>query len=316
MATVLTLLRAAGEATRLRILAALSTGELTVSELVQVLLQSQPRISRHLKLLTDSGLVYRHPEGSWVFYRLNESALHGDFVATLLARLPDDDTALQRDRERLAQVRRARADRAQDYFAANAENWDAIRALHIPEKRIEQEMRRLAGDARCELLVDLGTGTGRMLEVFADRARRAVGFDVSPDMLTIARVRLDDMKARCFQVRQGDIHDVALEDGVADIVILHHVLHFLDNPQRAVAEAARILAAGGRLLIADFLPHDLEFLRADHAHRRLGFDDDEITHWLAQAGLTAGKPVHLHPDKGRGELTVALHAAAKKRARA
>ena len=287
MENLLSALRAAGEPTRLRILAILALGELTVSELTQVLLQSQPRISRHLKLLADAGLIVRYPEGSWVFYRLDESARLGDLLAEIIASLPQGDHELQRDRERLVEVRAERAARAQAYFAANAAQWDSLRANHIPETAIEERMGELIGGRDIDLLVDLGTGTGRMLEIFGTRASRAVGFDISPDMLTIARAKLDELAAENCQVRQGDCANVPLEDNVADIVILHQVLHFLDDPQRAVNEAARITRPGGCVLIADFGPHEMEDLRNEHAHRRLGFADDEMNHMLRAAGLFA-----------------------------
>ncbi len=309
MENLLSVLRAAGEPTRLRILAILALGELTVSELTQVLLQSQPRISRHLKLLADAGLIVRYPEGSWVFYRLDESARLGDLLAEIIASLPQGDHELQRDRERLAEVRADRAARAQAYFAANAAQWDSLRANHIPETAIEERMGELIGGRDIDLLVDLGTGTGRMLEIFGTRASRAVGFDISPDMLTIARAKLDELAAENCQVRQGDCANVPLEDNVADIVILHQVLHFLDDPQRAVNEAARITRPGGCVLIADFGPHEMEDLRNEHAHRRLGFADDEMNHMLRAAGLLAAAGDTLTAQNT--PLTVAMWQAEK-----
>lgn len=287
MENTLSALRAAGEPTRLRILAILAQGELTVSELKQVLLQSQPRISRHLKLLADAGLVQRFPEGSWVFYRLHETAEQAGLLAEIIDSLPQDNLDIMRDRERLADVRVARAAKAQDYFAANAANWDALRAQHIPETEVEEKIAALISRRPLDLLVDLGTGTGRMLEIFANRAKRAIGFDVSPDMLALARAKLDAAALNHCQVRQGDCNNVPLEDATADIVILHQVLHFLDDPQRALGEARRILAPKGQVLIADFGPHEMEELRDAHAHRRLGFADDEMQAMLAQAGLVS-----------------------------
>ena len=309
MENLLSALRAAGEPTRLRILAILALGELTVSELTQVLLQSQPRISRHLKLLADAGLIVRYPEGSWVFYRLDESARLGDLLAEIIASLPQGDHELQRDRERLVEVRAERAARAQAYFAANAAQWDSLRANHIPETAIEERMGELIGGRDIDLLVDLGTGTGRMLEIFGARASRAVGFDISPDMLTIARAKLDELAAENCQVRHGDCANVPLEDNVADIVILHQVLHFLDDPQRAVNEAARITRPGGCVLIADFGPHEMEDLRNEHAHRRLGFADDEMNHMLRAAGLFAAAGDTLTAQNT--PLTVAMWQAEK-----
>ena len=310
MEKLLAALRAAGEPTRLRILAILAEGELTVSELTQVLLQSQPRISRHLKLLADADLVQRYPEGSWVFYRLDEAAKTAPLLAEIINHVPQADHDILRDRERLAEVRSERAARAQAYFAANAEGWDNLRRKHIPETTVEDKMAAHIGDTPIDLLVDLGTGTGRMLEVFGPKAARAIGFDVSPDMLTLARAKLDEAAADNCQVRQGDCANVPLEDGTADIVILHQVLHFLDDPQRAVNEAARLLKPSGRVLIADFGPHELETLRDEHAHRRLGFAEAEMQSILAQAGLRPCASETLASDKN--DLTVALWTAEKK----
>ena len=308
MERTLTALRAAGEPTRLRILTILSAGELTVSELTQVLSQSQPRISRHLKLLADAGLVQRHPEGSWVFYRLKEDGKL-DFLEHLIGALPSDDLTLQRDRERLAQVRETRATRAQAYFRANAENWDALRAQHIPETVVEQKLAALISQQKIDLLVDLGTGTGRILELFGARAAHAVGFDISPDMLALARTKLDELGLHHCQVRQGDCANVPLEDGVADIVVLHQVLHFLDDPQQSIIEAARILRPNGRVVIVDFAPHDMEILRESHAHRRLGFASAEMCAWLKQAGLNFCSDETLPAQSG--QLAVAFWLASK-----
>ena len=310
MDDVLALLRAAGEPTRLRILSILSTGEMTVSEMTQALLQSQPRISRHLKLLADAGLVVRFPEGSWVFYRLNETNENYALVDQLIALLPPDDQTLLRDRERLDRVRAERATRAQEYFAANAADWDDLRARHIREDLVEAEMTNLLSDTKCDLLVDLGTGTGRMLEIFSSHASRAVGFDINANMLTIARARLDNPDRLHCQVRQGDCADVPLEDGAAGVVIVHQVLHFLDDPARAVGEAARVLAPSGRVLIADFLPHEVEALRDEHAHRRLGFSDDEVIEWLNEADIVNVEARHLQPRRD-GDLVVGIWTGVK-----
>ena len=312
METVLTALRAAGEPTRLRILAILAKGELTVSELTQVLLQSQPRISRHLKLLADAGLVQRYPEGSWVFYRLHESGPVGALLAEIIRNLPRDDHDIQRDSERLTEVREDRAARAQVYFAENAANWDSLRAQHIPETEVEAEIADLMAEEGMELLVDLGTGTGRMLEVFGERATRAIGFDVSPNMLALARTNLDEARRSNCQVRQGDCNNVPLEDASANVVILHQVLHFLDDPQRAISEASRILVPGGQVLVADFGPHELEELRDAHAHRRLGFADTDMQMMMRQAGLEPQPAIQL--SSASHQLTVALWQAEKPQA--
>ncbi|MEW6254437.1 MAG: metalloregulator ArsR/SmtB family transcription factor [Pseudomonadota bacterium] len=278
-------LKAAGEDTRLRVLALLDEGELTVSELTDILGQSQPRISRHLKLLSEAGLVERRREASWVFYSRARETRQGILVTTLLALLDLDDPLVRRDRERLDEVRAARAAQAQAYFASHAARWDAIRSLHAPDDLVEAQVREALGAEPIEALLDLGTGTGRMLEILSDRIQKGVGLDLSPDMLGVARVNLEQAGIRNCSVRQGDIFNLSLPRDSFDVVMIHQVLHFLDDPARAVREAARVLRPGGRLLVVDFAPHDLEFLRDAHAHRRLGFAEETVSAWLVQAGL-------------------------------
>jgi DNA-binding transcriptional ArsR family regulator/ubiquinone/menaquinone biosynthesis C-methylase UbiE len=312
-------LKAAGETTRLRLLRLLAEGELTVTELTQILGQSQPRVSRHLKLLVEAGLIERLPEGSWVFYRLVEGQGPGAaaaFVRRLLAELEEDDPRLLADQHRRQEVTAARAEAASRYFAENAAAWDRLRALYIPEAEVEAEMQALlrprSGEKQ-DLLVDLGTGTGRVMEILAPLFERAIGFDISHPMLSVARVNLERAGVRNAHVRHSDLLAVPLQAGSASAVVLHQVLHYLDNPAAAVAAAARLLAPGGRLLIVDFAPHALEFLRTDHAHRRLGFADEEIARVLRGAGLEVSAMRHLAPqaaDTAEAPLTVSLWLAA------
>jgi ubiquinone/menaquinone biosynthesis C-methylase UbiE/DNA-binding transcriptional ArsR family regulator len=298
---------AAGEATRLRLLALLAEAELTVSELVTILGQSQPRISRHLKLLVEAGLAERHREGSWVFFRLAQRGPSADFARDLIARISPADANLAADRSRLAEVRQARANQAARYFAAQAANWDELRAMHVPEERVEAAIRKTIGTSPINALVDLGTGTGRMLELLAPIAARAVGIDQSPQMLALARVRIERAGLRNVQLRQGDIYAVPVEGDFYDLAVMHQVLHYLDDPMRAIREAARILRPGGRLLIVDFAPHDAEALRSAHAHRRLGFGPEEVAGFLAAARLDLILTDNLVPKPGEaGKLTVSL----------
>lgn len=285
-AAVLAALEAAGEATRLRLLALLAEAELTVSELVAILGQSQPRVSRHLRLLVEAGLVERHREGAWAFFRLAERAPVAALARAALARLDPADAALAADRARLAETRAARAQTAARYFAEHAADWDRVRSLHVPDDRVEAALVTMIGAGRIEALLDLGAGAGRMLELFADRAGRAVGVDQSPAMLAVARAAMERAGLRHAQLRQGDLYALPVEGGAYDLVILHQVLHFLDEPARALREAARALAPGGRLVVVDLSPHDDETLRADHAHRRLGFARDEILSAMEANGLT------------------------------
>lgn len=313
MEQVLAGLRAAGEPTRLRLVALLAHSELTVTELTQILRQSQPRVSRHLKLLCDAGLLNRFPEGSWVFYRLADDGPGAGLAQFLVGLLPAGDPVLRRDLERLEAVRRARTEKAAAFFRANAAEWDRIRALYLPEEKVEAAMLALMGGDHADTLLDVGTGTGRMLEVFAPRIGGGVGIDLSPEMLTLARANLERAELSHCQVRQGDLYDLPVQDGEADIVTLHQVLHYLDDPGAAIAEAARVLKPGGRLLIADFAPHELDFLRDEQAHRRLGFSEDELTHWCRQAGLTVAATRNLPPEGGEdAQLTVLLCAADQK----
>jgi ubiquinone/menaquinone biosynthesis C-methylase UbiE len=305
-AHALAALRAAGEATRLRILALLASAELNVKDLTQILGQSQPRISRHLKLMAEAGLITRFREGSWVFFRLAESGAEGTLASAIVASLDPSDLALARDQERAASVQRARAEAAQAYFKAHASEWDRIRNLHVAEQEVESAMDEALGQGPFSLLVDLGTGTGRILELFGPPAARALGFDLNHDMLAYARMKLERAGLAHAQVRHGDLYNVPLPDGAADAVVLHQVLHFLDDPAAAIAEAARLLKPGGKLLVVDFAPHELEFLRDRSAHRRLGFARDQLSRWLESAGLKVERFRELAPSAAQGKLTVSL----------
>lgn len=306
-------LRAAGEPTRLRLLALLARGELTVTELTQILRQSQPRVSRHLKLLCEAGLLERFREGSWVFYRLSGSGPVAELADVLSGLIPQEDLVIARDLERLEAVRTARAEKAAAYFRANAEEWDRIRSLYVPENKVEQAMLELgSGDHRLEVVADLGTGTGRMLELFGPKARSGLGIDLSPEMLALARAQLAQPELQHCSVRQGDLYDLPIQDETVDLVTLHMVLHYLDDPAASIAEAVRVLKPGGRLLIADFAPHELDFLRESHAHRRLGFTDAEVKEWLVNAGLDVKETRHLPPEGGEdAKLTVLIWVADK-----
>ena len=305
-----TMLKAAGEETRLRLLALLAEAELTVTELTEILRQSQPRISRHLRLLAESGLVVRFREGSWAFFRLPEHGDKAEFARTLAALLDPDHRVMARDRERLAAVRAARATAAQAYFREHAAEWDRIRRLHAADAAVEAEIQQALADRPFRSLLDLGTGTGRMLELLGPGLERGLGIDLSLDMLALARARLDRAGLRHCSVRHGDIYDLALPRDSFDVVIVHQVLHYLDDGARALREAARVLRPQGRLLVIDFAPHELEFLRDEHAHRRLGFAEETVSQWLEQAGLDVISHRSVPPEAGSdGEIEVSLWLA-------
>lgn len=306
-------LRAAAEPTRLRICALLSREELAVLELTQILGQSQPRVSRHLKLLAEAGLVERFPDGAWVFYRLASGPARR-VVDEALALIAAGDATLARDAERLADVGARRAAEAADYFARNAERWDEIRSHYVSEAAVEAAILEAAGEGPFARLIDLGTGAGRMLTLLGGRARRAVGLDLSRQMLNIARTHVAGAGLADCELRHGDVLGTGLAGGEADLVVVHQVLHYLGDPGAAVAEAARLTAPGGRLLIVDFAPHDLEFLRVEHRHRRLGFLDGEIARWLEAGGLALAGVTAL-PPQAAGDLTVKIWTGARPAAR-
>ncbi|MGE0845464.1 MAG: ArsR/SmtB family transcription factor [Flavobacteriaceae bacterium] len=306
-------LRAAGEPTRLRILALLREGERSVKDLTDILGQSQPRISRHLKLLSEAGLVERHPEGTWAFFRLADSGAGSGLNQHLLEALDFDDPVLARDRERLDAVRASHAALAADYFSRHAAGWDEMRAMQAPEGAVEAAIAEIVPQ-RIGRLVDLGTGTGRVLELLAPRAAHLTGIDINHDMLHYARSRLEREGLRHAQLRQGDVYNPPVEAGTADVVVLHQVLHFLDDPARAIHEAARLLKKGGLAVIVDLKAHEREALREAHAHRRLGFTNEQIGGWMREAGIEAGEPREIAgPDADSLTVTIwtgkALNAA-------
>jgi ArsR family transcriptional regulator len=305
--------RSLGDPTRLRIVRLLRAMELTVGELAQVLGQSQPRVSRHVKILIDAGLVDRRKEGSWVFLSLGEKGRVDPLFATLdgWAERDGEDPWTLADAARLAAVRADRAAAAERYFAAHAKDWDEIRSLHIAESEVEAAIGRALGDREMGRLVDIGTGTGRMLQLFATRARAAIGVDRSPEMLRLARVKLAEAGLPGADLRQGDMYALPLVSGCADTVIIHQVLHYAQQPAAAVAEAARLLGAGGRLLIVDFAPHEREELRLRDAHVRLGFADETMLKYLEEAGLEGRVVERLEG----GELTVTIWLGERAEAR-
>jgi len=304
---IVAVLKAAAEPTRLRILRLLLDGEFNVKDLTQLLGQSQPRVSRHIKLLAEAGLIERHQEGSWVFVQGAGSPAIRSFVTTTLAMIAADDAQIARDRERAGQTRARRAALAQAYFDENAAEWDRIRALHISEHDVENAILKTLGPGPYDLLLDLGTGTGRIIELAADRARRLTGIDTNREMLKCARVRLDKAGLSHCSVRLADIYNLPFADNSADAAVIHQVLHFLDNPKAALTEACRVLRPGGRLVLIDFAPHNLEFLREEHAHVRLGFAAAEVAAWLQECGLGSSSYCGLAAENSYSNaLTVAI----------
>jgi ubiquinone/menaquinone biosynthesis C-methylase UbiE len=313
LAPLSALFQALADNSRLRILALLRSMELSVGELAQMLGQSQPRVSRHVRILADCGLVERRKEGSWVFLMLadpDRAAPLFDAIAAWGGGAAEAEFGA--DFARLEAVRADRAEAAARYFAIHAEAWDSIRSLHVAESEVEQAIAAVLGEAPLGRLVDIGTGTGRMIELFGPRADSTIGIDRSSEMLRLARVKLEAKGVRGVSLRQGDMYALPLADGSADVVILHQVLHYAQAPAHAVAEAARLLSPDGRLLIVDFAPHQRDELRERDAHARLGFADEAMAAWIDAAGLRSETSKHL----GGGELTVSLWLARKSGGRA
>jgi ubiquinone/menaquinone biosynthesis C-methylase UbiE len=268
-----------------------------------------------LKLLVEAGLVERFREGTWAFFRLAEQGGGAEVARMLLAHLDVSDPTIARDRERLAMIRAARASAAQAYFRAHAAEWDRIRKLHVADAAVEAAIRAALADKPFRSLLDLGTGTGRMLELFGDQIERGLGLDLSLDMLILARDRLERAGLKNCSVRQGDLYHLPLANNSFDVVILHQVLHFLDDGGRAIREAARVLRPGGRLLVVDFAPHKQEFLREQFAHRRLGFAPETVTQWMSASGLEPVMHKSLAPEQGsEGKIAVSLWLARDARA--
>lgn len=295
--------QALADPTRLRILALLRTMELSVGEIAQVLGQSQPRVSRHVRILSDSDIVGRRKEGSWVYLQIASA----ERLEAVFALIDDRATVEERhmfaaDASRLDGIRAERAEAARRYFEAHAATWDVIRSLHVADAEVEDAIARLLSDRPIGALLDIGTGTGRMLELFAPEADSAVGIDRSSEMLRLARVKLEEAGVQNASLRQGDMYALPLPERSADSIILHQVLHYAQQPAAAIAEAARVLRPGGRLLVIDFAQHDREELREQDAHLRLGFADDAMRGWFEGAGIILDKTERLEG----GALTVII----------
>lgn len=299
-------LRAIAEETRLRMLGLCAHAELTVTELVEILGQSQPRVSRHLKLLVEAGLLERNQEGNWAYYRSAARTAQGGGLGQLVVDLlPADDPVHALDLERLQAVKQAWSVKAAAYFRRNAADWSRVRALHVDESKVDTALKHLLAGTPIDELLDVGTGTGHVLELLGGTVESAIGIDRSRDMLNVARANLWRAALRNCQVRQADMMRLPFSAGRFAVVTLHMVLHYAERPGPAIAEAARVLQAGGRLVIVDFASHERDELRREHAHLWLGFDGGAIARFFDDAGLVADQPVRLEG----APLTVCLWSA-------
>jgi ArsR family transcriptional regulator len=302
MNDLLTALKALAEPTRLRLLNLCAQAELTVSELTLLLGQSQPRISRHLKLLYQAGILDRHREGSWVYFQLASKGIGRKLARVLVSLIPEKNPTVKLDSARLQALLEERAQKATEYFNNNATNWNLVRSLHVEDKDVEARLLELLPDGDPQSLLDLGTGTGRLLELFSPLIPSLVGVDSSSEMLKVARSNLEIQGIRNCTLRQGDVRQLRFQSDFFDVVTVHQVLHFMENPEEVVGEATRVLKSTGCLIVVDFEEHGMETLREEHSHRWLGFRAETIRGWMNKAGLTKID----HYALAGGELTVGI----------
>lgn len=274
---------ALADPTRVKILLLVSDLQLSVGELAELLDQSQPRVSRHVRILADAGLLVRQKEGAFVFVGLAGHAVAAE-IAALVARLSAGQDLIERERQRLAHVRAERQKAVDDWFEANANEWDLLRRMGGQEAEVEAALQAAASPSVGRLL-DIGTGTGRLLELLAPLAASATGVDRSPEMLRLARAKLTGESGQCAELKQADMHHLPFDAAGFDTVTMQHVLHFADDPGRVLKEAGRMVAPGGRLLVVDYEAHGHEDLRSRYRHVRLGFGTDTVLGLLRGAGL-------------------------------
>jgi ArsR family transcriptional regulator len=292
---------ALADPTRARILLLVRDLQLSVGELADILDQSQPRVSRHVRILAEAGLVRRHKEGAWVFVGGGDRRIL-DPVHVLIEAVAGGADPIAIERGRLAQVRADRQSRIDQWFESNAGEWDLLRQLGGEGSTVEAALVAAAARPIVGRLLDIGTGTGRVLELLAGAADVATGVDRSPEMLRLARGKLAAAGNQKADLLQADMRALPFADASFDTVTMHHVLHFADDPQAVVSEAARVVAPGGKLILADYAPHQREELRTRYQHSRLGFDAATIADMIARAGLSA-KQLSAHPGP---ELSVML----------
>ncbi len=303
---LLIIFRAISDPTRLRLMGLTSKTELSVSELTQILAQSQPRISRHLKLLCEAGLLERFQEGTSVFYRAENNNSHPDLIKVIDKIITNSDW-MSLDFSRLQEAKKNRSKKIEDYFKANASRWDQIRSMHVPELEVENYLLRIISGKKIKKFLDIGTGTGRILELFGKNVDQGWGIDNSKEMIAMARQAIERANLKNCHVRFSDMYSLPFFDKSIDMICIHQVLHFANDPEEAIKESSRVLNIGGTIIVIDFLPHNIESLRQDHAHKRLGFSNFEITKWLESSKL---KIVNKKQFSGN-PLTVVIWVAEK-----
>jgi ArsR family transcriptional regulator len=297
--------------TRVRVLALLEQEELAVQELMDALGMAQSRVSRHLAILREAGLLEDRRDGTYVFYRFAVPA-EGPWREAweLVRRELATDPVRQRDRAALAQVMEARAARTRSFFDAVGPEWDALR------KVFDDDVLRARAGARLvdprTVVADVGTGTGILAVELARLGLRVVAVDHSARMLAAARSKLEAEGLSGVELRQGEASALPIGDAEVDAAIVHMVLHYLPSPGEAIREMARVVRPGGVVVIVDFVPHEHEWMRQELGVTWLGFAWDEVRGWLGEADLVdALCDTHAGNSSGR-DLPAAFIASARK----
>jgi len=289
-------LKSIADESRIRLLILCAQGEFTVSELVQVLGQSQPRVSRHLRILCDAGILKRTRQGSWVFYRSVKGGPESEFVPLLKSFITESEPVLKLDRKRLEHLKKERSRVAAQFFQKTASEWDNIRTHYVEDIQVESALQQCVSDVKPNSLLDIGTGTGRILKVLGPYVQDAEGIDFSHEMLNLARINLDHPSLEHCRVRHGDMYRLPYQEHSFNFITIHHVLHFANQPLEVLKEAGRVLKNKGQIAIVDFYSHEREEFRTKYHHHRLGFSDDEIKNWLDQIGLSMQPPIRIDGD--------------------
>ena len=273
-------LRAISEPTRFRLTRLCAQGELTVSELMRIVGQSQPRVSRHLKLLQDAGVLESFREQHWVFYRVAQNSPSQQLVSDLLQHLPADDDLMDFDQTRLNELRDARAKLSEEFVETEVPDWLRLHEYHGDELRFGDAVRDALAGREVGHLLDIATGTGRMLKIAGPLAESGVGIDLSKKMVMVARNALAEADLPHLTVRQEDMYQMRFPARHFDTVTIDQVLYFASNPDALIREATRVLKPSGRLLL-------VAFTEAANAKTppAVSIAISDIRSWLEDAGL-------------------------------
>ncbi|MDL2285267.1 metalloregulator ArsR/SmtB family transcription factor [Desulfovibrio sp. OttesenSCG-928-F07] len=295
MSDTLQYFKALSDETRLRLLLVLHRYELNVNELVELMDMGQSRVSRHLKILSSSGLLTHRRDGLWVFYSAAQEGPGRKFIDAIYPFLTSEGFA-QQDLALAAGIVEERSAKTSQFFNTIAEDWDAMSrevlgAFNLPEM-VEKMMPE-----RCKVAVDLGCGTGNVLEHLLNHSEEVIGVDGSARMLELARRRFSQSGSR-LSLRIGDLEHLPLRDSEADFICINLVLHHLADPGGVLLEVKRALKPNGVFLLTEFDKHTDESLRADYGDRWLGFEADTLESYMRSAGFEVTSSQSYPVEKG------------------